>query len=161
MSVGTGVGRYFRETLERQHKYVASGHAEPHTPTTDRWDETTLDFVALPGSYADVIRQATVLKKSVRLLHHAKVRRPRDHDPVAVRFEHSPFFFKPDEQKRPHLDTDLLGLAMGVHGENRARSTGRKGTPPSPLHDGRSQMEGHRRDSAISRHRSFRQGSPQ
>ena len=102
-------GKLFRDMLERQHMYVATGpHFTYHEP---KGNNTTIDYIVLPRSYADVIRQATVLEKSGRLLQHAKVRRPLDHDPVALRFEYSPDFFKPDQQKQAPLDIDLLILA--------------------------------------------------
>ena len=104
--------KHFSEILERQHMYVASGHAGPHRIYHGpQGNDTTIDYIVLPRSYADVIRQDTVLQKSNRLLQHAKVRRSFDHDPVAVRFEYSPNFFKPDTQKQLPLDIDLLGLA--------------------------------------------------
>ena len=104
-------GKLFREMLERQRLYVASGHfRELPTFHGTHGNTSTIDFVVLPQSYAEFVRAATVLGKSGRQLQHARVRRPLDHDPVMIRFEYAPDF-RPAKRERPPLDMDL-GLSM-------------------------------------------------
>ena len=106
-------GKLFREMLERQRLYVASGRfRELPTFHGTQGNTSTIDFVVLPQSYAEFVRAATVLGKSGRQLQHARVRRPLDHDPVMIRFEYAPDFFRPAKKERPPLDMDLLGLSM-------------------------------------------------
>ena len=94
-------GKLFREMMERQRLYAASGHfrALPTFHGT-QGNTSTIDFVVLPQSYAESIRAATVLAKSGRQLQHARVR-PLDHDPVMIRFEYAPDFFRPAKRERP------------------------------------------------------------
>ena len=91
----------------RQRTFPTSPDVSRHTGNS-----STIDFVTLPQSHVESIRAATVLEKSGRQLQHARVRRPLDHDPVMIRFEYAPDFFRPLERERPPLDTDLMGLSM-------------------------------------------------
>ena len=102
-----GRGKLFREVMERQCLYAASGHYHG-----THGNSSTIDFVILPQSHAESIHAATVLERSGRQLQHARVRRPLDHDPVMIRSEHAPEFFRPANRERPPLDMDLLCLAM-------------------------------------------------
>ena len=65
-------------------------------------------------------------------MKHAKVQRPLDHDPVAVRFESSPDFSRARRcRNSPHwISIDLLGLAT-IDGVPQVRSSSRK---PSTEH---------------------------
>ena len=72
-------GKLFREMLERQRLYVASGRfRELPTFHGTQGNTSTIDLVVLPQSYAEFVRAATVLGKSGRQLQHARVRRPLD-----------------------------------------------------------------------------------
>ena len=106
-------GKLFREMMEQQKLYAASGHFRPlvtyHGP---QGGQTSIDFMVLPQSYVGSITGALALFHSGRTLQHAAVRRPLDHDPILVRFAYAPDMFRPPQPEQPRLDMDLLRVAM-------------------------------------------------
>ena len=137
-----GRGNLFREMMERQRLHAASGHYHG-----THGNSSTIDFVILPQSYAESIRAATLLERGGRQLQHARVRRSLDQDPVMIRFEYAPDFFRPASRERPPLDMDLLCLAMTTWlPQSRIPGTGGTGNrggseaTPATRHDDKPQM---------------------
>ena len=61
-AAGTGyAGKLFRETMEQQQMYAASGLVTCHGP---QGGQTSIDFISLPQSYAGSIVKAAALFQS-------------------------------------------------------------------------------------------------